>query len=76
MEHLAIRKSSLVHHFLNYVFVFRDIFIGIPLQIYSVVNGVAHVVIYARSLNINGALVDKGFADCCEENYMSKVREV
>lgn len=38
-------------------------------------NGVAHVVIYAKSVNINEVLIDKELADCCEENYMSKVGE-
>lgn len=44
------------------------------MQIYSVVNGVAHVVICTKNANINEVLLEKELADCCEENYMSKVR--
>lgn len=73
-EHLTNGKSCLIHHFLNICFQRNSIVFS--LQIYSVVNGVAHVVIYARNVNINVALIDEELADCCEENYMSKVREV
>lgn len=37
-------------------------------------NGVAHVVINAKDVNINKLLIEKELADSCEENYMSKVR--
>lgn len=62
--------SNLIHHSLNF---FNLIFHSA--QIYSVVNGVAHVVIWAKKVNINEILIEKELADCCEENYMSKVRE-
>lgn len=60
--------GNLIHHLLNFSF-------SSFVQIYSVVNGVAHVVIFARGANINEILIDEELADVCEENYMSKVQE-
>lgn len=43
------------------------------IQIYSVVERVAHVVLIANGANVNEFLVREGHARICEENYMSKV---
>lgn len=43
-------------------------------QIYSVLDGVAHVFVQkSDGKNINDSLVEEGFADFCEEDYRSKV---
>lgn len=42
-------------------------------DVYSVVNGVVSVNIKLDKLSINQILIEEGFAQDCEENYMSKV---
>lgn len=37
------------------------------------VNGVANVYLIINEVNINEYLVEKGFAEFSDENYMSKV---
>lgn len=43
-------------------------------QVYSVVNGVANVYLLVKQENMNEVLVEQGFAEFNDENYMSKVR--
>ena len=45
----------------------------VELEIYSVVNGITSVIMKAGETTMNEILVDKGFAQFTEENYMSKV---
>lgn len=42
-------------------------------QVYSVVNGIVNVFIEAFHQNINDILIEKGYGEYCEENYLSKV---
>lgn len=39
------------------------------------VNEVAHVYLYVGQENINKILIEKGFGNYCEENYLSKVKK-
>ncbi|XP_055384477.1 probable ATP-dependent RNA helicase spindle-E [Condylostylus longicornis] len=45
----------------------------IVLEIYSVVNGICATFVHIGSETINDILVEKNFAQYCEENYMSKI---
>lgn len=42
-------------------------------QIYSVVNGKVNVFISVNGINMNNILIEKGFGEFCEENFLSKV---
>lgn len=37
------------------------------------VNGTAHVYIWSKGTNINDELIQKGYGEPCEENFLSKV---
>lgn len=43
------------------------------IYVYSVVNDVASVTLHAKKINWNQFLIDKGFAQDCEESYLSKM---
>lgn len=45
---------------------------SVTLQVYSVVERVAHVVVHAGAVNVNEYLVMEGLAQVCEESYASK----
>lgn len=45
----------------------------ISFQVYSVVNGIANVNILSNGASVTDQLIEKGFGEFCEENFLSKV---
>lgn len=45
-------------------------------QIYSVVNGTVNIFIHANDLNLNDVLIENGYGEFAEENFLSKVSKM